>query len=363
MTPIDPVTPRKSAVGGPTGRSWPAGESLWPFRVGMVGAAGVAVTVGLVELLVRARSVLILIGLAGFLAVGLEPAVAGLVRRGLPRWAAVTTVCGVLVAIVGGFLATAIPSLVTQAHGFTVRAPLYLKALTDHGSLVGRLIARFHLQQMLEQAISSSGGVVSGVFGAGVVVFSALASTGVVLVLTVYFLGSLPRLRTGLYRLVPRSQRPRVIQLGDEIASKVSGYVLGNLLTSLIATILTYVWLLIFNVPYALLLSVLVGLLDLIPTVGSTIAGVIVCLAALTVSLPLALGTAGYFVIYRLLEDYLLSPRIIGRFVQLSPVATVVAVLLGGALLGIIGALVAIPIAAALQLIMREVVLPRLDDH
>jgi predicted PurR-regulated permease PerM len=110
-------------------------------------------------------------------------------------------------------------------------------------------------------------------------------------------------------------------------------------------------------------LSVLVGLLDLIPTVGSTIAGVVVCLAALTVSLPLALGTAGYFVIYRLFEDYLLSPRIIGRFVQLSPVATVVAVLLGGALLGIIGALVAIPLAAALQLIVREVVLPRLDDR
>nr|WP_239028413.1 AI-2E family transporter [Pseudonocardia acidicola] len=329
----------------------------------MVGAAGVALTGGLVALIVSARNVLVLIGLALFLAVGLEPAVASLVRRGVPRWAAIAAVCGGLLAVVGGVVAAAVPPLIAQVGAFRAHAPTYLKVLTDHNSLVGRLNDRFHLQQSLEQALTSrSGGIVGGVFGAGVVVVNAVASTGVVVVLTVYLLGSLPELRTGFHRLIPRSRRSRVIRLGDEIAARVSGYVLGNLATSLVAAILTYIWLLIFKVPYPLLLSVLVGLLDLIPTVGSTIAGVVVCLAAWTVSLPVALGTVGYFVVYRLFEDYLLSPRIFSRAVQVSPLATIVAVLLGGTLLGIIGALVAIPIAAAVQLIVREVALPRLDE-
>jgi predicted PurR-regulated permease PerM len=327
-----------------------------------VGAAGVALTAGLAALVFTARNMLVLIGLALFLAVGIEPAVASLMRRGLPRWAAVTAVCAGLLAIVGGFLTAAIPPLIAQVEAFRTQAPTYLKTLTDHNSLVGTLNDRFHVQQSLEQALTSSN-VVSGVFGAGILVVNAVASTGVVLVLTVYFLGSLPQLRTGFYRLIPRSRRPRATRLGDEIATRVSGYVLGNLATSLITAVLVYAWLLIFKVPYPLLLAVLVGLLDLIPTIGSTLGGIIVCLASLTVSLPVALATAGFFVIYRILEDYLLWPRIMSRAVQVSPLATIVAVLLGGTLLGIIGALVAIPIAAAVQLIVREVAIPRLDQR
>lgn len=361
--PMAEVPPDASAAARPTRPSDRAGASRSPFRVGMVGAAGVALTAGLAALIFSARNMLVLIGLALFFAVGLEPAVASLVRRGVPRWAAVAAVCAGTAAVVGGFIAAAIPPLIAQVGAFRTRAPTFLRMLSDQNSLVARLNDRFHLQQTLEQVVTRGGNdIVSGVFGAGIVVVNALASTGLVLVLTVYFLGSLPGLRTGFHRLIPRSRRPRVIWLGDEIATRVSGYVLGNLLTSLIFSILTYIWLLIFKVPYALLLSVLVGFLDLIPTVGATIAGVVLCLAAWSVSFPVALGTAGYFVVYRLLEDYVLSPKIFSRAVQISPLSTLVAVLLGGALLGIVGALVAIPIAAGVQLVVREVVLPRLDE-
>lgn len=136
---------------------------------------------------------------------------------------------------------------------------------------------------------------------------------------------------------------------------------LGNLLISLITAVLTFIWLIAFGVPYPLLLAVLVAVLDLIPIIGSTLAGIVVALVALTVSLPISLATVVFFIALRLIEDYLLVPRIIGRTVQVPPLVTVVAVLLGGALLGIVGALLAIPIAAAILLLAREILFPQLD--
>jgi predicted PurR-regulated permease PerM len=137
--------------------------------------------------------------------------------------------------------------------------------------------------------------------------------------------------------------------------------VLGNLLISLITGVLTFVFLVIVGVPYPLLLSMLVAILDLVPVIGSTIAGVVVCLVALSVSLPVCLTTIGFFLVCRLGEDYLLVPKIMGRVVKVPSLVTVVAVLLGGSLLGIVGALVAIPAAAALLLLTQEVLFPRLD--
>jgi predicted PurR-regulated permease PerM len=193
------------------------------------------------------------------------------------------------------------------------------------------------------------------------VVFNALSSTAIGAVLIVYFVADLPRIRTTLYRLVPNSRRPRAILLGDEILAKVGGYVLGNLLTSLIAGTLTFTFLAIVRVPYPLLLAIFVALVDLLPVIGSAIAGVVVCQVALSVSLPTRLATIGFFIVYRLAEDYLIVPRIIGQAVNVPAGVTVVAALLGGALQGIVGALIAIPAAAALLLLTQELLFPRLD--
>ena len=198
--------------------------------------------------------------------------------------------------------------------------------------------------------------------GAGELVLNTVSSMLVVAVLVVYFLVSMPRIRRFAYRLAPHSRRARVILIGDEIFTKVGGYVLGNFLTSVVAGLGTYAWMLAFGVPYPVLLALLVALLDLIPVIGSTIGGAIVTLVALAVSLPVALGTLAFYIGYRLAEDYLLVPRIIGRTVQVPGVVSVVAVLAGGALMGIIGALVAIPAAAALRLLLHEVAFHRLDS-
>jgi predicted PurR-regulated permease PerM len=328
----------------------------------MSAAAGVAVTAGLVIMIITARGMLVLIGLALFLAIGLEPAVSVLARRWLPRWAAVLTVMVLVLAVIGGFLAAAIPPLAREAGQFVTQAPTILARLQTHQPILGQLGTRFQLQQRLEQTLSGDvSGLFHGLLGAGQVVFNALSSTGIVAVLIVYFVADLPRIRTTLYRLVPNSRRPRAILLGDEIFAKVGGYVLGNLLTSLIAGSLTASFLAIVGVPYPLLLGVFVAIVDLLPVIGSAIAGVVVCLVALSVSLPVCLATIGFFIVYRLAEDYLIVPRIIGQAVKVPAVVTVVAALLGGALQGIVGALVAIPAAAALLLLTQEVLFPRLD--
>jgi predicted PurR-regulated permease PerM len=334
-----------------------------PFMIGMAAAAGVAVTIALVELLIKARSVLILIGLAFFIAAGLDPVVVWLTRRGLRRWLAVTIVVFGLVVLVGGFIAAAIPPLATQTSALIHELPHYVHDLQNHSSTLGKLNDKYHIEQRVTSLLSTKGtALVGGVIGAGQIVISTLSSVVLVAVLTIYFLAAMPRTKLFFYRLVPQSRRPRVILIGDEIFTKVGGFVLGNLITSFIAGAGTYVWMLAWGIPYPLLLGLLVFLLDLIPIIGSTIGGVIVTLVALTVSLPVAIATLIFYAGYRLAEDYLLVPRIMGRAVDVPALVGMVAIIIGGVVLGIVGALIALPAAAALQLILNEVTFRRLDN-
>jgi predicted PurR-regulated permease PerM len=333
-----------------------------PFFIGMAAAAGVAVTYGLAELIIRARGVLILIGLALFIAVGLEPLVGWLTRRRVPRWVAVIMILLAAAAIGAAFIAAAIPPLSAQVAALAKHLPGYLHALQNHNSELGKLNTKFHVQKDLTNLVRTKGiALIGGVLGAGKLVLSAAGSVLVVAVLTIYFLAGMPRIKLFAYRLAPHSRRTRVILIGDEIFAKIGGFLLGNLLTSAVAGMGTYIWMLIFGIPYPILLALLVALLDLIPVIGSTIGGVIVTLVALTVSVPIAIGTAGFYIVYRLAEDYLLVPRVMGRTVQIPGVISILAVLVGGALMGIIGALVAIPAAAAVRLLLNEITFRRLD--
>ncbi|MEU0572143.1 AI-2E family transporter [Nonomuraea sp. NPDC005983] len=330
----------------------------------MMAAAGAATTYGVILLLGVAKDVLVLIGLGLFIAIGLDPAANWLVRRGLPRWASVSIIVVATLALIGGFLALAIPVVVSQVGQFVHEVPVYLREATSQNTFIGRLNTRFDLAHVI-QKLGTGGNEISlvgGLLGAGKAVVGAAASTVIVLVLTVYFLADMPRIKGAAYRCIPNSRRPRAILIGDDILSKVGRFVLGNLITSAVAGVLTFIWLFLFNVPYALLLSLFVALMDLVPVVGSIIGGVVISLVALSVSLPVALATAGYVVAYRLFEDYVLVPRIMGTAVEVPGVVTLIAVTVGATLLGIVGALFAIPIAAALRLILQEVTFPRLDN-
>ena len=333
-----------------------------PFMIGLYGALGVAVAYGLLELFVRARSVLILIFLAFFIAAGLDPIVGWLVRHRMPRWAAVVIVVVGGLAVMGGFLAAAIPPMASEATALAHQIPHYLHDLQNRNSQLGRLNVKYHVQDRLTKLLTSgSGSLVGGVIGAGALVIGTVSEILAIGVLSVYFLAGLPQIKLLTYRLVPHSRRPRAILIGDEIFAKVGGYMLGSFITAVIAGLGTYLWLLAWGVPYPLLLGTFVALLDLIPVIGSTVGGIVVSLVALTVSLPVALATLGFYIVYRLAEDYLIVPRIQGRTVELPALASLVAVLIGGVLLGIVGVLVAIPVAAAIRLLLQEVAFPRLD--
>jgi predicted PurR-regulated permease PerM len=355
-----------AAVAEETGGLGPLGRPMnrrSPFFIGMAATAGVAVTYGLVELTIRARSVLVLLGLALFIAAGLDPAVTWLTRHGLRRWIAVIVTLLAVVAAVAAFLAAAIPPLAGQTTALVAELPRYLHTLQDHSSQLGKLDARYDIRQRLSRLISSRGSsLIGGVLGAGELVLGAASSLLVVAVLAVYFLADMPRIKLFVYRLAPHSRRARVILIGDEIFAKVGGFVLGNFLTSVIAGLGTYLWMLAFGLPYPVLLGLFVAFMDLIPVIGSTVGGAVVTLVALSVSIPIAIATLGFYVAYRLAEDYVLVPRVMGKAVQVPGVVSIVAVLVGGTLMGIIGALVAIPAAAALRLLLEEVAFHRLDE-
>lgn len=347
----------------PFGRLGQRFDRRSPFWIGAMGGLGLGAAYVLGRAVVDARQVLLLIFLALFIAIGLEPLVALLHRHGVRRGWAVLAVVLVVLAAVTGLIAAAIPPLVNEATDLAKLAPHYLEDLNNKSSVLGNLNKHFHLVSHLKSSLSHGGlsSIASGVVGAGKLVVDLLGAFLIVVVLTIYFLADMPRVTKTVYRLVPRSRRARAGLLIDEVFARVGGYVLGNVITSVIAGVGTLIWLEIFGVPYPLLLSVFVGFMDLIPIVGSTVAGIVVSLVALTVSWPIALATAVFYVVYRNLEDYLITPKVMNRTVKVSGLVTVIAVVLGGALLGVIGALIAIPIAAAIKLVLDEVTFPRLD--
>lgn len=334
-----------------------------PFFVGFIGALGVACAVALAYLVVAAFQILVLIGLAFFLAVGLDAGVKWLFEHGVPRWAAIIIVLLAAFGVFALFLTFAVPVAVTQASNLAKEIPGYLHTLESRHTTAGKLNYKYHIISRIQKVLQGSGTSFGSVVGAGEVVLDLVGAVILVVILTVYLLVDLPRVKRGLYQLAPRARRARMVLLTDAILDGVGGYVLGNIFTSIVAGLGTLVWALALGIPYATFLGLLVALLDLIPIVGSTIGGIIVSLVALTVSFPLAVASAVFYIVYRFLEDYLLTPRVMAHTVAVPALITVVATVIGGALLGIIGALVAIPVAAAVKLLFDEVAAPSLGER
>jgi predicted PurR-regulated permease PerM len=273
---------------------------------------------------------------------------------------------------VAGFFAAIVPPIVDQTQQLIKAAPQISTELQDRHTFIGKLNTQYHLLDTVTSRLGggtgsktttgSAGLPVGGLLNVSSAIFGTLVSSLTVIVLTIYFLANMPAMRRSVYRMFPASRRKRAVLLGDEILARVGGYVLGNIITSAVAGAGTMVFLEIVGVPYAGALGLLVAVLDLIPIVGSTIGGTLVTLVALTVSVPIAVASLVYYIVYRLLEDYLLTPRVMNRTVHVPPVLTIVALLIGGALFGIEGAFLAIPTAAAIELLITEVVWPKLDS-
>ena len=332
-----------------------------PFRIAFAATWGVLVALVIAAAIWSVRDVVILIVVSAFLAIGLNPAVELLQRRGLKRGVAVASIIGVVLLFFGGFVAAAAPPVTRQATQLRERLPEYSERLRANETF-RRLDNEYKITEKVDKWVEErSGEVASGALGAATAVLGVAFKTLTVLILTLYFLGAYPRIKHGAYRLLPRSRRARAGLIADEILNRVGGYVLGNLATSFIAGALALVFFLVAGVPYPVALAMLVAMLDLIPLVGATIAAVVCTAVAFFVSVPVGIASAIYFAIYQQVENYVLVPKVMKRTVDISPLATIVAALIGGSLLGVLGALLAIPVAAAIQLVGTEVLYPRQD--
>lgn len=325
-----------------------------PFLLAFLATLGVATAFGITHALTATRSVITLLLVAGFLAVGLDAPVQALEGRGWSRRWAVVGVLGLAVGVLVGFLLIAIPAVQHEYARLGSALPTALHRLQSRHDVIGRGAQQVHLRLPTSMGASS-------VVATGRALVSAAVDTLTVVVLTCYLLANLPDIKRGAYRLVPRSRRARFGLISDEILRRVGGYLIGNLITSAVAGAAMFGFLLAVGVPDPAFLGLLVALFDLIPMVGAPVAGVLVTLVALSVSVPVAAGTAVFIIVFRGLEDYLLSPRVMRKTVEVAPILTVVSVLCGGALLGIAGALVAVPAAAAIDLIRQQVLQPSLD--
>lgn len=342
-------------------------RSYFTYAFGL--AAGALSAYLLVRGIAHARSVIIIVMLAAFLALSLDPIVTALTRqRRVPmrRNGAVLVVAIGVLALVAGFLAVIVPPVATEVTALLRAIPHVLQQIQDRSTYLGRLEAKYHVVSKVQSALSSRGlsaNAVTGIVGAGKYVLSTLTSTLAVVALTIYFLAGLPSIVAVAYRTVPASRRDRVRVIGDQIIGQVGRYMLGSALNASIAGLSTYIWALAWGIQYPAALGLMVALMDMIPVIGSTIGGAIVTLVALSISVPVAVATLAFYIGFRLTEDYVLLPKVMRHAVDVPPIVTVVAVLIGGSLLGIIGALVSIPIAAALKLVTVEVLIPRLDSR
>lgn len=353
-----------------TGVRFPFGRPGRPFRqspfmFGLTGALGVAVAWGLVEAVINVRQVIVLLIVALFLAVGLNPAVEFLQRRKIARKWAVTIVFLSLLVFVVGFFAAIVPPLVEQSNELWQNRNDYLDALQNNGT-IRRLDAQFHVVQRAQNFLDTQGQtlgskVATGLLGAGKAIVSGVFSAFSVLILTLYFLASLPKIKQTFYRLAPRTRRERVTLLADEITQRVGGYVSGAAVIAFIAGLTSFIWLLAWQVPYALPLALCVLLLDLIPMVGATIGAILVTLVSFTNGPITGIATGLFYIAYQQAENYIIYPRVMRKAVELPAAMTIVAALVGGSLLGVVGSLLAIPTAAGLLLLFREVVLPRIE--
>lgn len=355
----DEGTPRPNMF-GPLGRPLIRG----PFYVGFVGAIGALVAWYGMQTLLGAVNILVLIFVAAFLAVGLNPIVTRLQRRGMPRGLAVATVGIVGILVFCGGLFALVPPLVGQVGDFVERLPGLLDDL-NRNRLIRDLNERYDLIERAKSVLTAQNltTALGGVLGGVSLVFGTIFNVLTVLILTVYFLVAFDRLRTGAYKLVPASRRERVQLLGDEMLQKVGGYIAGALFIAFCAGASSLIFMLIVGIAYPIALAIIVAIFDLIPQIGATLGAVVVILVGFAASVPVGIAAVIFFLAYQQVENWIIYPRVMGKAVRVTDLAAILSALLGAALLGIVGTLIAIPAVAAAQLIVREVVIPRQDSR
>lgn len=339
-----------------------AGEQTVGFRGRTIlKTIGLVVAVALVLWLIwAARSVISWVLIAAFLAMAVNPLVDRLQSRvGMARGLAAAIAYLFVLAVIAAIGYSFIPTLVGQVNDFADALPGYVEDLTEGRGRLGFLETEYQIVEKIKEQVSAGGaGKVFGISGAALAVtksvFTAVAAIVTIAFLTFFMILEGPKWMERIYGLLAEESQPRWRKVGHDIYRTVGGYVSGNLLISLIAGLVSFVVLYVMKVPYAVALALIVALLDLIPLAGATIAAIVVSTVAFLHSTTAGIVVLVFFLIYQQIENHFLQPIIYGRTVQLSPLAVLVAVLIGAELAGVIGALGAIPVAGAIQVLLLD---------
>ena len=332
----------------------------FPVKTVLTVLGLIVVAWALLHVIVVARSVIVYILIAIFLALAINPLVGLLMRRGVrSRGLASGIACLLVLAAIAAIGFAFIPTLVDNVNNFVDAAPGYVHDLTRGKGRLGFLETRYHVVERLEKYVHQGGAKkLLGLSGAAISVTKGVLSfiVGAVTVafLTFFMLLEGPAWMERFHGLLPPESQPRWRTVGHGIYRQVGGYVTGNLAISLIAGSLATFVLLLLGVPFAVALGLLVALLDLIPLVGATVAAVIVVAVGFLHSLLAGIVLIVFFIVYQQIENHLLQPLVYNRTVALSPLAILVSVLVGAELAGVLGALAAIPVAGAIQVLILD---------
>jgi predicted PurR-regulated permease PerM len=336
-----------------------------PFYFGFVATLGVLTAIILLRALESVSQIFVLILVSLFLATGLNPAVEALRRRNLSRGSAVAVIFSSVILFVIFFAFVVVPPVVNQGSNLIENAPQLLDDLMKNGT-INSLNDQFGLIDTLQSRLNSvtSDGTLlistfGGVIGVGQTILSGFFTALTILVLTLYFITSLPQAVSLGLSLVPASRRERVGKLTNAVIERIGLFVGSQILIAAMAAVFVVLLASILGMPSPIAIGMIVFVVALIPLIGHFIGSGVVTLIALTQSPLIGLIAFVSYVVYVQIENYVVTPRIMKRTLSVPGAVTIISALIGSSLLGLVGGLLAVPVAASIILILDEVVIPR----
>lgn len=339
-----------------------------PFQLGFIVTLGALTAMLFGGMIGQLSTIIMYVVGALFIALALEPVVRWLERHRVKRPLGIAIVFASFILVIAGILALVIPMIANQIAVLVRTAPSYFTDIVNQ-DWYRTLNANFgeyvdfpgllHTAQDFVGKPENWAQVAGGVWQAGIGIANGLTAGLIVLILSLYFLASLQATKRAFYSIMPRSNRARVIDITEQITKSVGGYVNGIVILALINAVCGFIMMTIVGVPFAGLVAVGVFFLALIPLFGSVLATVLVAGVALFNSPTAAIIAAVYYLIYMQLEAYLLTPKIMNRVVSVPGALVVIGALAGGTLLGLLGALISIPVTAMILMIIKQVWVPR----
>jgi predicted PurR-regulated permease PerM len=339
-----------------------------PFYFGFIATLGALTAIVLMRALASVSQIFVLILIALFLATGLNPAVEALRKRNMSRSTAVTVIFSSVILFVIFFALVVVPPVISQGTNLIENAPQLLQDLMKNET-INQLNTQFGLIDTLQEklkTITSDGTLListfGGVIGVGKSVLSGFFTALTILVLTLYFITSLPQAVDLGLSLVPASRRDRVGRLTNAVIARVGAFVGSQILIAAMAAVFVVILATVLGMPSPFAIGMIVLVAALIPLIGHFLGGGIVTLIALTQSVAIGAIAFVAYVVYVQIENYIITPRIMKRTLAVPGAVTIISALIGSSLLGLVGGLLAVPVAASIILILDEVVIPRANN-